>query len=410
MTALVVYLQNTLARLRERQEGQTMAEYALILGGIAVVVIAGILILGPAIRDLFQSTGSSVTELPELVVRRENDGGLPGPPCAPAGRRPRRSRTRQSRTLSDRAPVPMMGVAAGRTSSPNLAASCGYLRRGNGGETNRPETRRRRGDDRVCARPARVRPHRRRAARLRARLLLLDRGEPPRERDGALGRRRPEPVRTRPDAPAACARQPGPSSSRTTSRSASTSPDGARHGRARRSVRVRVQKPFSFVPILGIGTITIRGTSTMRIERLSTARPATPTDLLADMPEHRGLHVSRRCATSAAAILVLAAVMIPVFLLIDGARRRRRQLVHAQAPAPEPRRRRARSRPASSTRRTGRRASRPATPRRRPRTAQEIADVARQYAGDPEASDYASGTLPPRSTTRRSRTSRSSTW
>ena len=47
MTALVVYLQNTIARLRERQEGQTMAEYALILGGIAVVVIAGILILGP---------------------------------------------------------------------------------------------------------------------------------------------------------------------------------------------------------------------------------------------------------------------------------------------------------------------------------------------------------------------------
>ena len=47
MTALVVYLQNTIARLRDR-EGQTMAEYALILGGIAIVVIAGILILGPA--------------------------------------------------------------------------------------------------------------------------------------------------------------------------------------------------------------------------------------------------------------------------------------------------------------------------------------------------------------------------
>ena len=64
MTALVVYLQNTLARLRERQEGQTMAEYALILGGIAVVVIAGILILGPAVRDLFKSTGSSVQNFP----------------------------------------------------------------------------------------------------------------------------------------------------------------------------------------------------------------------------------------------------------------------------------------------------------------------------------------------------------
>jgi Flp pilus assembly pilin Flp len=64
MAAIVVHLQNLVARLRERQEGQTMAEYALILGGIAVVVIAGILILGPAIRDLFSSTGSSVQNFP----------------------------------------------------------------------------------------------------------------------------------------------------------------------------------------------------------------------------------------------------------------------------------------------------------------------------------------------------------
>ena len=74
MAAFVVYLQNTVARLRERQEGQTMAEYALILGGIAVVVIAGILILGPAISDLFKSTGSSVQELPELVARSASIG------------------------------------------------------------------------------------------------------------------------------------------------------------------------------------------------------------------------------------------------------------------------------------------------------------------------------------------------
>ena len=64
MTALVVYLQNTWARLREHQEGQTMAEYALILGGIAILVIAGIVILGPAVRDLFKSTGSSVQSFP----------------------------------------------------------------------------------------------------------------------------------------------------------------------------------------------------------------------------------------------------------------------------------------------------------------------------------------------------------
>ena len=63
MTALVVYLQNTVARLRDR-EGQTMAEYALIIGGIAIVVIAGILILGPAIQELFSDTGATVNNFP----------------------------------------------------------------------------------------------------------------------------------------------------------------------------------------------------------------------------------------------------------------------------------------------------------------------------------------------------------
>jgi pilus assembly protein Flp/PilA len=61
MTALVVYLQNTVFNLKERQEGQTMAEYALILGGIAVVVIAAIVFLGGRITDLFRATGSSIT-------------------------------------------------------------------------------------------------------------------------------------------------------------------------------------------------------------------------------------------------------------------------------------------------------------------------------------------------------------
>ena len=61
MTALVMYLQNIVASLRERQEGQTMAEYALILGGIAIVVILAIVFLGGQIDDLFRATGSSVT-------------------------------------------------------------------------------------------------------------------------------------------------------------------------------------------------------------------------------------------------------------------------------------------------------------------------------------------------------------
>jgi Flp pilus assembly pilin Flp len=61
MAALVVHFQNAMFNLREREQGQTMAEYALILGGIAIVVILALVFLGGRIRDLFESTGSSVT-------------------------------------------------------------------------------------------------------------------------------------------------------------------------------------------------------------------------------------------------------------------------------------------------------------------------------------------------------------
>ena len=64
MTAAWVYLQNTWARFRDREEGQTMAEYALILGLIAVFVIIMIFFLGGEIRDLFRRTGSSVDAAP----------------------------------------------------------------------------------------------------------------------------------------------------------------------------------------------------------------------------------------------------------------------------------------------------------------------------------------------------------
>ena len=64
MTALVVRVQNFYANLRDREEGQTMAEYALILGLIAVFVILMIFFLGGEIRNLFERTGSSVKAAP----------------------------------------------------------------------------------------------------------------------------------------------------------------------------------------------------------------------------------------------------------------------------------------------------------------------------------------------------------
>ena len=84
MAAMVVYLQNLVARLRERQEGQTMAEYALILGGIAVVVIAGILILArrsatcssrPAARSRTSRAHSSTSSDGRGAVDRADSQG-----------------------------------------------------------------------------------------------------------------------------------------------------------------------------------------------------------------------------------------------------------------------------------------------------------------------------------------------
>lgn len=44
----------------EREEGQTLAEYALILALIAVAVIAAVTFLGGSISSMFSSVGSSI--------------------------------------------------------------------------------------------------------------------------------------------------------------------------------------------------------------------------------------------------------------------------------------------------------------------------------------------------------------
>ena len=44
----------------KREEGQGMVEYGLIIALVAVVAIAGLIILGPAIASLFTGLGSSI--------------------------------------------------------------------------------------------------------------------------------------------------------------------------------------------------------------------------------------------------------------------------------------------------------------------------------------------------------------
>jgi Flp pilus assembly pilin Flp len=55
-----VRVQSTIAALRDREEGQGLTEYALIIASIAILLIVAMLFLAGKIDDLFSSTGSSV--------------------------------------------------------------------------------------------------------------------------------------------------------------------------------------------------------------------------------------------------------------------------------------------------------------------------------------------------------------
>jgi len=52
-TWLVVRVQNGVANAREREEGQTFVEYALLLAGIAILLIVAIIFLKDRIAKLF---------------------------------------------------------------------------------------------------------------------------------------------------------------------------------------------------------------------------------------------------------------------------------------------------------------------------------------------------------------------
>jgi len=55
-----VRAQNAIAALRDREEGQTITEYALIIASIAILLIVAMLFLAGKINVLFHNTGNSV--------------------------------------------------------------------------------------------------------------------------------------------------------------------------------------------------------------------------------------------------------------------------------------------------------------------------------------------------------------
>lgn len=58
--AIVMSMLAALVGVGRDEEGQTMAEYGLLLAGIAIVVMAVVLVLGPAIAATFQQVVDSL--------------------------------------------------------------------------------------------------------------------------------------------------------------------------------------------------------------------------------------------------------------------------------------------------------------------------------------------------------------
>ena len=59
-----VRLQAYVAELRDREDGQTTTEYAILLGFLAIAIIVALFFLRNEIRELFSDAASSVSNAP----------------------------------------------------------------------------------------------------------------------------------------------------------------------------------------------------------------------------------------------------------------------------------------------------------------------------------------------------------
>lgn len=60
----LVRLQIAVVELREREDGQTTTEYAILLGFLAIAIIVALFFLRGVLRDLFSDAASSVSNAP----------------------------------------------------------------------------------------------------------------------------------------------------------------------------------------------------------------------------------------------------------------------------------------------------------------------------------------------------------
>ena len=60
----LVWLQITAAELRDREDGQTTTEYAILLGFLAIAIIIALFFLRGVLRELFSDAARSVSNAP----------------------------------------------------------------------------------------------------------------------------------------------------------------------------------------------------------------------------------------------------------------------------------------------------------------------------------------------------------
>ena len=91
----IIAMQVAVHQLREREDGQTTTEYAILLGFLAIAIIIALFFLRNVLRSLFSSAASSVSGHP--AKRQAPDPRLPAAAttatkCAPARLPPRPGR------------------------------------------------------------------------------------------------------------------------------------------------------------------------------------------------------------------------------------------------------------------------------------------------------------------------------
>jgi pilus assembly protein Flp/PilA len=60
MVSMTAYIAGIKDRLNREEKGATMVEYGLMVALIAMIVIAGLLVLGPAINQLFLDVAAQI--------------------------------------------------------------------------------------------------------------------------------------------------------------------------------------------------------------------------------------------------------------------------------------------------------------------------------------------------------------